>query len=243
MPDSIRLADPAMGQLMTLTDDDWTNISQFVGIVLDLRRGWAQLGSEMPGFYVFASVTCVAWRNTTFPGISIMSGAIDEYADSASKALTALQSQITGLKAGDTLSQQTLTQARDFFAALAAGTAILARLADMITSGINDFATRYDVCAAAAARQLGESVSTDRVSLAAGKLNGAWHAISDDLNQVMAGEIPITSTFLLSLDIDMTLRSWAGLRNEARTFQGIAPNQQKILDTGWNGGMAQQQEG
>lgn len=240
MSQSIRLADPAMGQLLTLTDDDWRSINQFIAIVLGLRKGWSVIGAGLPDFETFASVTCVSWRTTTFPGISTLAASIAAYADQATASLTSFQTEIASLKAGEDLPPDVLAKARRFFADLADGTAGLCAQATPIRDGINDFATRYVQYDTIATLKFGGSVSADKAAVAASALNGAWHAISDDLSRVTSGEVPITNTLLLSIDVGVALRSWAGLRREAEVYRALAPGQQDILDGGWNAGLAQQ---
>lgn len=242
-PQTVRLAVPSMGALISLTADDWTNISELVCQVLSLLRGWVALGNKSPGFYSFASDTCVKWRVQTFPAIGILSAQIIKYADNASAGLTVLRNDISQLKAGEELTPAQLSAAQMFFANIASLTTQLNVLTGMIAKSVNDFSTQYAAISAGWARSSGNTMYPDKVVTAAGELDGAWQSVSDDLGQVMSGQIPITSTLLLSLDIDLALLSWQNLRAEAAGFADIAPGQQKILDNGWNGGILQASEG
>jgi len=240
MSPSIRLADPTMGQLLTLTEEDWTSINRFIAIVLGLRKGWSIIGQGLPDFETFAAVTCATWRTTTFPGVSKLANSISTYADRATASLKSLHAEIASLKDGEELSPETLSHARQFFSDLGGSTGQLSRQATPIKNGINDFATRYIQYATIATLKFGGSVAADKAAVAASELNSAWHTVTDDLWRVTSGEVPITSTLLLSLDVDLALRSWAGLRSEAVAYRGIVPGQQTILDTGWKAGFEQQ---
>jgi hypothetical protein len=242
MLQSIRLADPALGVLMTISADDWTDINQRAGQILALRHAWVAADQRMPGFYNLADA-CVLWRIDTFPGISQLPAKLCGFADVASSALTALQKSIAQMNPGEELPPAMLSQAKTFFGNLTTQTTSLSRSTNIIASEINDFSNDYAQVDAAAAREMGESVqgSVDKVTVAAGKLNGAWRAVADDLSQVMSGELPITSTLLLSLDTDLALRSWTDLHREATAFSAIAPAQQTYLDDGWNIGIRQLQ--
>lgn len=243
MPQAIQLADPAFGAIVSISEDDWTTINQQAGIILAFRRGWRDtFDVQIPSFKAL-TYDCALWRSGTFPLIAGYPARLIRYADLVAQLLASLRPAIGKLEPNEPLPEALETLARNYFVILAQGATALSAVASAAAEQIARFSGDNAVVEAAADRVMGHPIqhSVSRVELAAGKVTGAWRAMSDDLAQVMSGELPITSALLLSLDIDFTLASWANVRNEAMAFAAITPRQQQYLDDGWQIGINQEQ--
>jgi hypothetical protein len=239
MSQAIQLSDPALGAIVSISDDDWTTINQQIGIILAFRRGWRDtFDVQIPSFKAL-TYDCALWRNGTFPLIAGYPARLVRYADLVAQLLASLRPAIGRLEANEPLPEALGMLARNYFGVLGHGAAALSLVASAAAERIARFSGDNAVVEAAADRVMGHPIqhSMSRIELAAGKVTGAWQAMSDDLAQVMSGELPITTALLLSLDIDFTLASWVNVRNEATAFAAITPKQQQYLDDGWQTGL------
>lgn len=234
----IQLANPAAGSLFSISVDDWSTVNRRVGLILAFRRGWPAFQQLTPVFASYAS-TCDLWRTETFPLLITQSAAIVSYAASASNKFSALKQSIAQLAPGNALPATLEASALSTFSALANSTHSLSAASDTLAAQVSAFATYNAVVDAAAAAHFGEPVggADAVVDNAAGAVVGAWKALSDDLDAIACGHIPLSSDLLLSLDIDFALRSWANLQSEAAAFASGTAVQTAYLEDGWEAGM------
>lgn len=239
MPQAIQLADPALGAIVSISQDDWTAINQQVLYVLAFRRGWDDFDAAVSGFRAL-SADCALWRCGTFPLITRYPASLIRYADLASELLGGLQAPIGKLNPNDQLPVALAAFAQNIFGILSQGATALSNIANAAAAHIAKFSGDNAVVDAGIARQTGNPPiqgSVNNVDRAAGLVLGAWQAMSSDLSTVMSGELPITTALLLSLDIGTALSSWASVRSDAAAFAAFAPTQQQRLDAGWQSGI------
>jgi hypothetical protein len=239
MPQAIQLVDPALGAIVSISQDDWTTINQQVAIVLAFRRGWDDLDAAISGSRALTA-DCALWRCGTFPLITRYPAGLIGYADLASQLLGSLQAPIGKLNPNDPLPAALAAFAQDVFGILSQGATALSNVANAAAALIARFSGDNAVVDAGIAHRMGSAPvqgSVNNVDQAAGLVVGAWQAMSTDLSNVMSGELPITTALLLSLDIGTALSSWASVRSDAEAFAAFAPTQQHLLDAGWQGGI------
>ena len=70
-----------------------------------------------------------------------------------------------------------------------------------------------------------QSISQSMLAVenATGKVKGEWQSISDDLGNVVSGQIEITLPFLMGLEIQEAIKTWTMIQTETAAFAPVAP--------------------
>ena len=237
---TIQLADPAAGALFTVPESNWTAISKRVGITV-LASAIAPIIGQTLLEFPKLETACQLWANSTFPDLVSLSGDIGRFAGMAAASLAALQEPISKLNPGDAVPQSTADLVKSTLATLAQQTMPLNTQSNALVAQVQAFATENQIVDAQVqnyVKHLGprwQSLTSDipAVETAAGLVEGAWKAISNDFNAIVTNSIPITITLLLSLDLQSAVLAWKNLGPEAAAFAVMAKGQQQYLSGAW----------
>ena len=223
--------EPDAGAIFSISGDNWTLISQRVGIVQLAASIEDAMTQMIPAFPDLLRVS-VLWYNTTFPGLGTSAAKVSALAKSNVDNLKAVQALIPDSVDQPILAEvQSQIQAR--FTAMSAATAPVASGAVSLNAQLHDFA---DVNAAADAQaqqridMLGPGWASlsgplNMLQAAIGATEGSWSALNDDLAGLAGGRIEITTSLLTSLAIDSAISGWTNVGTEADAFHSAVPGQ------------------
>ncbi|MFL6052872.1 MAG: hypothetical protein ACJ72W_08150 [Actinoallomurus sp.] len=239
MPD-IELVSERLGSLYTVPEEDWAAIHQRVDYAENLRDIAGDVARYLPAFPTLVDA-CEEWRTTTFAGIVISAARLSGYSAQAQDAFSKLEASAdwNGPLSSDV--QQRVVHTID---ELAASTAALAQEFNPLAVAVSSFAQvnrQADAEIDAYRRRMGPEwrtilPSTQRVDDATGLVNGAWQALTADLEALAAGLSPddVTGPFVLGLEIAVAERAWGNLKDEANAFKQQAPAQAYLSEV-WPG--------
>ena len=231
---TLQLTNSHLGDLFTVPRADWQAISQRVGMTL-LAEGIAPtIGRFLPSFPELVAV-CRQWKDTTFPNVVSQSAHLGAYASSAIDRFSALRELISA--ATPSLLPLVKQQAETELVELLRSTQQLAEDFEPLTGQVRSFAFENDAVDAqinAYAGRLGPGwtsirPATQAVDVAVGRVLGTWQALADDLSAIACGRIGIKLP-ILGLQIEVALKSWSSLQQEAKAFASLAETQRPYLD-------------
>jgi cell division protein ZapA (FtsZ GTPase activity inhibitor) len=237
---TIQLSDPSAGALFTISESNWTAISKRVGITI-LANAIAPIIGQTLSEFPKLEIACQAWANTTFPGLVNLSANIGRFAATAAADLRTLQGPISQLNPGDAVPQSTANLVKTTLGTLAQQAQPLNSQCNALDAQVQAFATENQIVDAQVEnyiKYLGpnwQSLASDMpaVETAAGRVEGAWTAITNDFNAIATNQIQITTTLLLSLDLQSAVLAWTNLGPEAAAFASMAQGQQQYLTGAW----------
>jgi hypothetical protein len=228
------------GDLFSIAESDWTVINKRVGQASLLSLIAGSVSQTLPGFGALAAA-CTTWRSRTFPDIDRTARATADGCDQAIREFSAVNQGLEALPDDAALPSDLAGRAReaiDHWAATASG--LSGRFATL-TPEVRDFHTAnftVDAQISVYQNRLGPlwkpvAAQTLAVNNATGQILGIWQAITDDLRQITARPVTITTPFLTSLQIGAALNSWRNLRGKALAFAGMVPGQERFLSGAW----------
>jgi hypothetical protein len=237
---SIELTNESLGSLFTIPEADWTAVSKRVGLTRLTEDIADRVAKSLPDFPRLVPV-CKAWRETTFPGLIKQSHDVNAYAEQSISSFTALQQKIAGLDPNKPLPPAVKAEAEQTIGALGTSSAALAGTSSSLEAQVATFSSVNQVVDAKIttyAAKLGPQWNSiaapiEAVDRATGRIRGAWQAINNDLQSVVSGKIPITTPFLIGLDIQVAINTWQILKTETAAFASLAQGQDKYLTGQW----------
>ena len=238
--ETFELTSTSLGSLFVISESDWTAVSKRVGLTSLTKEIAGQVAKYLPDFPQLVQV-CQRWKDVTFPGIVTQSRNLSAYSAQAIQSFTALQQKIAQLQPHEELPPAVRDEAEKDLGVLAQSTATIGGAFSELEGQIATFSKVNQVVDADitnyTARLSPEwksiQTSVDAVDRATGRIRGAWQAINNDLQSVVTGKIPITTPFLLGLDIHSALLSWQILQQESTAFPSLAQGQDRYLTGQW----------
>lgn len=236
----MQLTNESVAQLFTVPESDWTAINKRVGVT-EYAKGIASEISQMLPKYPQLVSACDLWMSTTFPGLISHSTALVNYADQSTQQFTDLQNALNALGPNtNPLPSAIQSQAQTALNNLQQTSNTLGAQFDTLSQQVSDFATvngEIDTEITHYQSQLGPwwapiGATISKVDGATGHVKGVWLAINSDLQNALSGQIDVTDSFLLGLDINVALSAWASIKTEATAF-GTMANGQMQYWTNW----------
>jgi hypothetical protein len=234
------LTDKSVAQLFTVPESDWTAINKRVGVT-EYAKGIASEISQMLPKYPELVTACDLWMSTTFPGLISHAAALANYADQSTRQFTDLQNALAALGNNtNPLPPAVQSQAQSALNDLQQTSKTLGTQFTTLSQQVSDFAsinsqvdeeiTHYQTQLGQWWAPIGAKIST--VDNATGHVKGVWSAISSDLQNALSGQLDITNSFLMGLDISVALSDWATIKTEATAFGAMANGQTQYW-TNW----------
>lgn len=236
----MQLTNNSVTQLFTVPESDWTAINKRVGVT-EYAKGIASEISQMLPKYPELVTACDLWMSTTFPGLISHATALANYADQSTQQFTDLQNALAALGTKTSpLPSAVQSQAQSALNNLQQTSKSLGAEFNTLSQQVSDFAsinsqvdeeiTHYKSQLGPWWATIGEKIST--VDNATGHVKGVWLAINSDLQSALSGQLDITDSFLMGLDIGVALSAWASIKTEATAF-GTMANGQRQYWTNW----------
>jgi hypothetical protein len=237
---SIELTSPDLGSLFTIPEADWTAVSKRVGLTRLTEDIADRIAKSLPDFPSLVQV-CKIWRETTFPGLIQQSHDVNAYAVQSIASFTALQQKIAGLDPNKPLPPAVKAEAEKSIGTLSTSSATLSTTSASLQAQVANFSSVNHVVDAKITTYVAKlspqwasiAAPIEAVDRATGRIRGAWQAINNDLQSVVSGKIPITTPFLIGLDIQVSINTWQILRSETAAFASLAQGQDKYLTGQW----------
>lgn len=238
--EGFELTSDELGSLFVISESDWTAVSKRVGLTSLTKDIAGQVAKYLPDFPKLVEV-CQLWKNVTFPGMVAQSRNLSAYSAQSIGSFTALQQKVSQLQPNEELPPAVKNEAEKALGALAQSTATIggaftdlegqietfSKVNQVVDADINNYTARLSP------EWKSIQTSVDAVDRATGRIRGVWQAINNDLQSVVSGQIPITTPFLMGLDIQSALLSWRNLQQESTAFPSLAQGQDKYLTGQW----------
>ncbi|MCC6460312.1 MAG: hypothetical protein IT260_07560 [Saprospiraceae bacterium] len=227
----MELSNPALAQLYTIPTAHWTAINRRVGVVLLMADIADTVVQDLPGFTELEAA-CHAWSASTFLDLVEHAHHLDAYAADAIALFQPLQEQLAALPAGplpDPIRQEVsdaLWQLQTATLPLTSGIALLSEEVATFMQLNQQVDARLMQYQEALQGWASLSQQTAAIDEASGLVNGAFQSLADNLTYVLH-DIDITAPWLESLNIDLSIQTWANIQTEARAFASQADDQQK----------------
>lgn len=236
----IKLTSCSMGSLFAIPESDWTAISKRVGLTV-LLEGTADYIAPYIRDFRNLEIVCKTWKDATFPELVTQSHNLSHYSTEAIQSFSELQRTISNLDPNEDLPPGVKQKAETVIGQLARSTGSLNQAFFSLTQNVKAFVSENNMVDAeihSYVDRLGPDwqwigASTKAVENAAGLVLGTWQAIASDLDNVVSGQITVTTKFLLNLDIQWALNSWKDLQNETDAFPSMAKGQDEYLTGRW----------
>lgn len=231
----LKLASDAIGEVYTISLQDWTAINKRVGCVLAEQTIESDVEQMLPGYADLLSKSLL-WQSDTFKGLVEQAAALADYTGKAIQNFSTLQDAINqNIKTGGPATEALKIQTKATLATLAADTKPLSSSFNILSSQVMDFLianSAVDAQIAADEANLGSffeplGATINNVNQAIGLVTGAWGILSDDLALTLASPIDPTMAFLESLNIGAAIICWQNLQKEASGFSGLVSGQQQ----------------
>jgi hypothetical protein len=240
MDTHMHLTSDALGAFARVKEADWTAISRRVGTVVLAEGAVEYIGRYLHQFPKLLAV-CKKWRAKTFPGLVDHVWHLESYADQAIDGFAVLSRAVAGMDPRAPVPSSVAAQATKALQDLARSTATLSQEFSRLEVDVREFYTENSLADQeidAYSAQLGPSWKsiaepTSAVQNATGLVMGAWQGLCDDLGHLASETITITTPYLLSLDIEGALVSWAALSDEAVAFIEMAAGQDAYMSGQW----------
>lgn len=224
----MQLADSSVGSIFTIPSDAWFAIAKRVSLVQKAAPASSLLQNFIPAFP--ALVTGARdWVASTFPGISMLSRQLGDYAVTSIDEFSDLRNSIDALGHDDSAGEAAVVaQAQTAIVRLTKATTMLKTAFVPVTAGVIAFAQQNAAVDADVAQTIQRiSISTDWSALhdesaalqrAAAAVRGGWSALGDDLGSIASKQFHFTIPFVLSLDIGSALLAWTNIAERASAF-------------------------
>lgn len=240
MDTRMNLKSDALGALVHVKAADWTAISRRVGTVVLAEDAVDYIVRYLHQFPKLVAV-CKEWRARTFPGLVDYAKHLERYADQAIDGFNLLSDAVAGMDPQAPMPKSVATQATKSLQDLARSTVTLSQEFLRLEVDVQNFYTENNLAdheIDAYSALLGPSWKsiaepTSAVQNATGLVMGAWQGLCDDLGHLATETITITTPYLLSLDIEGALVSWAALSDEAVAFIEMAAGQDRYMSGQW----------
>ena len=222
---SVELVLANQAAMFTVPKSDWEVIDARVEAALSVAPIADEVAKTIHNIHDLIRV-CTLWRNSTFYELQTLAGQTSSTAILATTSYQMLANITAQLEPNQPLTEEQKAQVVKVFDGVSQSVNGLYDELQPLSDKITEF-VQVNSITDAELEKIKESLGPDWSSIApettdVGRANnllrGAWGAVAADLSALARGEIPITTPFMLSLDLQSAILGWESVGAEASEF-------------------------
>lgn len=222
---SVELVSTNQASMFTVPKSDWKAINTRVEAALSVAPIADEVAKTIHNIHDLIRV-CTLWRDSTFYELQTLAAQTSSTATLATTSYQLIANITAQLDPNQPITEGQKTKIMTVFEGVSQSVNALNEEIKPLSDTVAEF-VQVNSVTDTELEKIKESLGPDWSSIAPettdveranGLLRGAWGAVAADLSALAGGEIPITTPFMLSLDLQSAILGWESVSAEASEF-------------------------